>query len=263
MNGQDRSDLRDLAAAYALGALNREDAAAFEEVMARDPELTREVAEYREVQALLAEGHGLEALGGELKTRVMARIAAEGDSAPGAPPRAAGRRNTEWWFLAAAGVALAAGAGLLWREVNTLRRDLAANLQQLAVVRDSLSSRSSALATLLAAEADLTVVQLVAAGPQAPGIQLFWNRRTNTGLLHAFRLQPAPAGRVYQLWLIRDGVPIPSQLFNSDASGTALVVGIVLPSGDGVTAAAITEEPAGGSPQPTTPVLLLGTLPSS
>ena len=47
---------RDLAAAYALGALAPEDARRFEEFLAGSPETQREVAEYRDVAALLALG---------------------------------------------------------------------------------------------------------------------------------------------------------------------------------------------------------------
>lgn len=137
------------------------------------------------------------------------------------------------------------------------------NRLDLARVQAILAERDATLATLLDAERELTVVQLVAAGPEAPGMQLFWNRRTNTAVLHAFRLPPAPAGQVYQLWLIRDGVPVPSQLFNPGADGSVVLAGVSLPPGDGVSAAAVTLEPAGGSPQPTSAILLVGALPTS
>jgi anti-sigma-K factor RskA len=67
---------RDLAAAYALGALDAPEAKAFEELLARDAELAREVAEYREVAALLALAEPASPPDG-LRARVLA----------GAPPQ--------------------------------------------------------------------------------------------------------------------------------------------------------------------------------
>jgi hypothetical protein len=66
---------------------------------------------------------------------------------------------------------------------------------------------------------------------------------------------------VYQLWIIpKDGAPIPSQTFTVDAEGKALVTGITLPGDQLLAAAAVTDEPTGGSPQPTTTPFLVGTL---
>jgi hypothetical protein len=94
-----------------------------------------------------------------------------------------------------------------------------------------------------------------------PGIQFFWNEKKQVAMLHAFRLKPAPAGRAYQLWLIRDGKAVPSRVFNSDPDGHALVENIAVPANArGVTQVLLTEEPAGGSPQPTTKPFLGGAL---
>jgi anti-sigma-K factor RskA len=77
--------------------------------------------------------------------------------------------------------------------------------------------------------------------------------------VHAVNLPPAAGKRVYQLWFIpRTGRPIPSVTFNSEASGRALVQKVSVPANVELTAAALTEEPEGGSTQPTTPVILAG-----
>ena len=96
---------------------------------------------------------------------------------------------------------------------------------------------------------------------QGPGIQFFWNERQQKGVAHAFRLQPAPAGKSYQLWIIRDGKPESVKVFNSDADGHALVEGLTLPAkAAGVTQVLLTLEPAGGSPLPTSTPFVGGTL---
>ena len=96
---------------------------------------------------------------------------------------------------------------------------------------------------------------------RGPGIQFFWNAKQQRAILHAFRLQPAPAGRSYQLWLIADGKPVSAAVFNSDPDGHALVENIqVPPTPNGVTQVLLTEEPAGGSPLPTTKPFVGGVL---
>ena len=94
-----------------------------------------------------------------------------------------------------------------------------------------------------------------------PGIQFFWNAKQNRAIMHAFRLRPAPAGRTYQLWFIVNGKPVSAKVFNSDPDGHALVENIdVPPSPAGVSQVLLTEEPAGGSPQPTTTPFVGGKL---
>ena len=56
MTGPSPDSPPDLAAAYALGALSPDEARRFEAFLATSPEAQREVAEYREVAALLALG---------------------------------------------------------------------------------------------------------------------------------------------------------------------------------------------------------------
>ena len=49
-----------------------------------------------------------------------------------------------------------------------------------------------------------------------------------------------------------------------DTSGAGLVKGVSISADDGeLSAAAVTEEPDGGSQQPTSPILLVGALPKS
>ena len=78
--------------------------------------------------------------------------------------------------------------------------------------------------------------------------------------LVAHGLPAPPSGRVYQVWLKRDGhAPEPtSALFTprSDGTATATVPGDL----SGVDQMLVTDEPAGGSQQPTTDPLLAATV---
>jgi anti-sigma-K factor RskA len=125
-----------------------------------------------------------------------------------------------------------------------------------------LNHREHTLNSLLEAEKDLHVVHLKAADTIAgPGIQFFWNEKQHMGVAHGFRMRPAPAGRAYQLWIVRDGEPVSVGVFNSDPDGHALVEGLDLPpTSAGVTQVLLTVEPSGGSPRPTTQPMLRGTM---
>ena len=79
----------------------------------------------------------------------------------------------------------------------------------------------------------------------------YWN--SQAGLVVAGdKLPQLPAGRTLQLWVVpRQGMPISVGIFRPNAAGQVLVV---LPAAEALSAAkalAISEEPAGGIPQPT------------
>ena len=98
---------------------------------------------------------------------------------------------------------------------------------------------------------------------KGPGIQFFRNEKQRSGVVHAFRLPPAPANHAYQVWAIVDGRPASVKVFKSDADGHALVEGLPMPTTPhGVTLIAVTVEPAGGSSQPTTEPFLKGSVPA-
>ena len=106
----------------------------------------------------------------------------------------------------------------------------------------------------------MQLFQLTASGDPDPLVQLFWDRQRHRAVLHGFRLDSVPEGRAYQLWFIKDGAPVPSVTFRPEPEGHVLVERIEVPADGDVTAAALTVEPESGSPQPTTPIRLLGPL---
>jgi anti-sigma-K factor RskA len=89
-----------------------------------------------------------------------------------------------------------------------------------------------------------------AAAPQTTGTLV---RTGDVGVLRVANL-PLRRDRVYEVWLVKNGKPLPSTVFQVGKNGTG-AAGI--PSGlDGATQVMVTSEPPGGSDQPTTqPVL--------
>ncbi len=116
------------------------------------------------------------------------------------------------------------------------------------------------MATLTASDLSTVVLSSTGAPPSA---RLYWNRDRGQVLLAAYRLPPAPAGRTYQLWGIAEGqAPVSLGTFASAGEGRD-VVRFAVPAGLQLAIGAVTEEPAGGSPQPTSAPFLAGTLRAS
>jgi anti-sigma-K factor RskA len=88
------------------------------------------------------------------------------------------------------------------------------------------------------------------AAPQTTGTLV---RSGDVGVLRVSNL-PQRQGRVYEVWLVQNGKPVPSTLFQVAGDGTGAAG---LPGGrDDSTQVMVTSEPAGGSRQPTTQPLL-------
>lgn len=256
MTGPRDQDMKEQAAAYALGALSPEEARAFEAYLVGSAEARREVAEYREVNALLASGAAGPAPAPGLRGRVLAHATRQ-QVVPLRP-----RTPLPIWIALAASVVALLATGVSWRNSRqaVVERDslIAGMARELDARTVRLAEREATLNAIL--EPTVTLTKLVSSQPGQPVIQLFWNRRTNVALVHAFQLKPTADQRVYQLWFIpKHGAPIPSVTFNTEASGHALVQQVVVPEGLDLAAAAITDEPAGGSAAPTTTPILVGT----
>jgi anti-sigma-K factor RskA len=255
MSHPEQETLQDLAAAYALGALSPEEARRFEAFLAGSREAQREVAEYRDVAALLALGGPEAAPSPDLRERMLSRI--RGASAH---PTAAPRRSAPWSALAA-GLVAAAGLGFGYvqlREVRDLRAELSRTMQRLTETSQLLTAREATLNAIF--EPGVQMFQLTASGDPDPLIQLFWDRERHRAIVHGFKLEQVPEGRAYQLWFIKDGAPVPSVTFKPEPTGHVKLEQIPVPADGEVSAAAVTVEPESGSTRPTTPILLVGPL---
>jgi anti-sigma-K factor RskA len=268
--GNGGSDLlREQMAAYALGALDADACLEVERAIAGSPGLGAELDAWREVGALLAYAAEPRAVPAGLRERVVATadltlpehapltVSRGARSAPPAATAPGGGsafvRALPWLLVAASLV----GVATTWRGLLNERgaRELAEGerrgLQSQVAMLDSL------VATLTAS--DLSTVMLSSTGAP-PSARLYWNRERGQVLLAAFRLPPAPAGRTYQLWGIAEGqAPVSLGTFSSAGEGRE-VVRFPVPAGLQLAIGAVTEEPAGGSPQPTSAPFLAGTL---
>ena len=283
-------ELRDMAPAYVLGALSADEYAAFDGALATSTELAKEVTEFRAITERIASEQQI-APSPELRARFLERIATT-QNITGAPPEktatsavdvpvrpftvstgnpsaptTAPKSTTSgnWWLNGVLGTALAASLVFAVQQnsqVTKLNTTLAQQDSAAKVRELKLTQRDTTLETIFEAERDLVVVHLVGDDKAGAGIQVMWNLKQGRGVLNAFRLKPAASGRAYQLWLIKDGKPVASKVFNSDRDGHSLMWDVDMPTNTtGITALAITEEPSGGSQQPTTKPFMIGELP--
>jgi len=269
------------AAAYALGALDEQDRVSFEAHLATCDVCTAEVRQLREVAGLLATAAASSAPPPGLRDRILAEarqvrpIATANTPAAGqlrsstpTPDVRAGtviasssRRGTILpWFVAAAAAVVAVIIGLQYRGERDARVAAQQSLESARLAMDSASAalrgRDSLVASLVSP--DVEAVSVSGTGPQ-PSAKYFFDRRAGRIVIAANALPPAAQGRTYQLWGIETGrAPVSLGTFNSDPSGRALAT-LVVPAGLRVAVTAVTDEPAGGSAQPTTTPFLAAT----
>src|SRR3989442_1585101 len=150
------------------------------------------------------------------------------------------------WLAAAAGVARGAAAGLAYQKERGNRHELE---RAVAVTRDSLAAQQQLVATLLAPDVNTAVL---ASKGRPPTARLFWNPSRHRVVMAVFDLPPAPSGRTYQLWAIQTGkAPVSLGIFNTAPDGRLTTALDVPPALVAFDVTAVTQEPVGGSPQPT------------
>ena len=127
--------------------------------------------------------------------------------------------------------------------------------------RVSAEAQENARVLDVLASPHLETVALVGQGAQAASEgRVLWSPDGRKAVLYAFGLPHAAAGRDYQLWVIEPSGPRSAGVFPVDANGAATYVLPDVPDAATVGGFAVTLEPAGGLPQPSGPMLLLGTV---
>lgn len=238
------------AAPYALGILSAEERRAFEAHLAECAACRADVRAFTEVAGALAHAAPSAEPPRGLRDRVLA------EARRLRPIRVGVARRTRLSWLAAAAALLAvAGVVETWRLTGRVHR-----LEDRIAVLDSITAADDSALALLTGP-DVNVVSLAGTDRQ-PSARVVWNRARSRFVVLAFDLPAAPPGRTYQLWAIAKGrSPMSMGTFNTDAYGRARVL---LPVDQQIAAlgfvdnCGLTQEPSGGSPQPTETPRLLG-----
>ena len=249
-----QAEVHTLTGAYVCDALWPEERVAFEAHLRECAACETEVAELREVTAILGIA-AAEEPSANLRQAVYARIqvtrqqpplvaeqppeVAEGDQAA---PSFRRRSASRWagWALAAVLAGVVAGLS-----VHAASQD-----RQIT----SISAQASAIQQLLSAPDAATVHASVSTGGQ--GVVVYSRSRGEAAVVLS-DLPTLPSGRTYQLWLMDSG-----------GAATARSIGLVGASGtngspvladalDSATTVGLTIEPAGGSAKPTTSPIMV------
>ncbi len=234
----------ELAAPYALGALSRDEQADFEAHLATCATCRAEVQALRDVAGLLAHAAPDAAPPPELRERILREARRR-------RPRGTRRVPVAPWLAAAACLVLALATGYGYLRERRAREQA---IRALAAAQDTVAARDSLVAMLLSP--DVGTAALAGAG-RPPSARLFWSPSRHRVVMAVFDLPPAPAGRTYQLWAIAQGKPVSLGIFNTAPDGR-LTAAMVVPPNLSFEVTAVTEEPAGGSPQPTQQPFLTG-----
>lgn len=169
------------------------------------------------------------------------------------------------WLAAAASLLLllgtAAYAMTLRGRVATQAAWMSAADEQQNRLERALREREATLAAVSAPA--VRVIDMASAGRADPGGRMFWDPRTDRWTFFAHNLPAVRDGREYQLWLITPGSrKIPAGTFRPGARGQAHMEATYALPADSLQAIAVTEEPAGGLPQPSGPIVIAGAVSS-
>ncbi len=260
------------AALYAVGALDGAERYEFEQYLqTASAAEKRELRELTEVSAMMPLALPQPAVPARVKARLMARVREELEEKDVRPAPAKVLEFTprpkrfsffdlfSWQpLLTAATLLLALTSGLLlWQNSNVSReRD------QLAQEVAKLSQQNVATQKQLDELVTQTTKFVSLAGKEAPqaNAKVFWDTTRNQWVVYVFDLPAPPANKSYQLWYItNDQQKVNAQVFETDANGRGTLRIEVPPNvAPRIAATAVTLEPKGGSPQPTSGLYLVG-----
>ncbi len=238
-------------ALYALGSLTGPEKQALEQHLESCVACRRELDALRGDTALLA----LSASGPAAPARSRERFLKAIDSERHI--RTVPRRRSMFELLPAFGVAvLILISILLWRENVKLHRRLdyarAALTQNMAQTKDARE-----LLDMLHDPQAVHVTLTTEHEPPHPYARAVYSPKMGHVVFMASTLGPLPQGKTYELWVVTmSGKPMPAGMFKPDAHGNAMVMQPCCPPGTEAKMLAVTIEPEGGSPAPTSTPLM-------
>jgi anti-sigma-K factor RskA len=255
---------------YALGVLDGEERAEIEAHLARAcDKCTPGVAEARGVIAQLALAAPDAEPPAALRGKIMDAVKHSADATRGVLPIEKPKSSREramfpvWAWVAAAALALITGYTI--RQMNSqseqlaqLRKQMKFAMMQNQALQNQLDMDRMVASVMLSPES--VVFKLMPKDKNLPEVHAYLHPHMGVAIT-ADQMPSMPSARTLQLWFVpKNGKPVSAAIFHPDAGGQiALVAPVTIPQNE-IAALAITDEPAGGSPQPTTAIAWIASI---
>jgi anti-sigma-K factor RskA len=249
---------------YALGVLEGEERAEMEAHLARAcPTCTPGVAQARWVVSQLAFAAPDAQPPASLRGKILDAVKPSADSARTVVPIEKTKPSAQrtvfplWAWVAAAALALITGYTI--RQMNSQNDQMAQLRKQMkfATIRNQALQNQldmDRMVAMVMMSPDSTQLKLMPTDKNMPMVHAYLHPHMGVAIT-ADQMPSMPAARTLQLWFVpKTGRPMSVAIFHPDAAGQiALVAPVNMPRNE-IAALAVTDEPAGGSPQPTTPI---------
>jgi hypothetical protein len=168
------------------------------------------------------------------------------------------------WLAMAASVLAVIGIGgylrasgdrdVLRGALRTATAERASQLVANDSLRAAIGARDRMIANLTGPDVH---VMTLASTNQTPMGRMFWDQQHDAWTLVAHHIPMPKPGRTYQLWLVTPTAKISAGTFTPTQSGEVMMRATYALPADSLAAVAVTDEPGGGSPQPTTAPLMV------
>jgi anti-sigma-K factor RskA len=243
---------------YALGVLEGEERAEIEAHLARAcPHCTPGIEKARWVVAQLAQMSPQAQPPQSLKGKILDAAKSSGNVAEFAKATPSRATFPVWAWVAAAALAIMTGYSI--RQMGNQNAQLAELRQKMRIA----TLQNKALQDQLEVTRQITTVMMA---PDSMPLKLM-PKDKNMPMVHAYlhphmgvaltceQMPAIPAALTLQLWSVpKNGKPMSVAIFHPDSQGQIAIVAPVNMPMNEIAMLAVTEEPAGGSPQPTTSI---------
>jgi anti-sigma-K factor RskA len=243
---------------YALGVLEGEERAEMEAHLARQcPHCTPGIEKARWIVAQLAQMSPQAQPPQSLKGKILDAVKSSGNVAEFAKAPPSRGKFPVWAWVAAAALAIMTGYSI--RQMGNQNAQLAELRQKMRIA----TFQNKALQDQLEVTRQITSVMMA---PDSMPLKLM-PKDKNMPMVHAYlhphmgvaitceQMPAIPAALTLQLWSVpKNGKPMSVAIFHPDSQGQIAIVAPVNMPMNEIAMLAVTEEPAGGSPQPTTSI---------
>lgn len=263
----DVDQFREMAEAYALGALDADERAAFEAHLASGCDAcAKAVSEARWLVSRLVYLAPEATPAKDVKDRLMQTVNAEAGIVPIAPQKQKKAAVPVWLWAGVAALLLLTAysswdARRLQEQIRQTNERAAAELQKREKLEQELASAKRQAMILM--DPASTKIALTSPDKDMPPLEAKWNAKLGLVVM-GHQMPKLASNRVLVLWMIpkdSSAKPMPCMTFWPEPDGNVAKLMTDLPgSMQDMKALAITEEPMGGSPQPTSAPIWVGAI---